>query len=331
MYYNDRRNLDYYYATTYTTQRPPANFYNHFACSFSRYTDNGYGGGRSIFYPGYGLGEVGSTKTGSMLQFSHFYGPLADGRNLGEAFRDWFDFITRDTVTIDELSWHYGMTLLGDPFLQPNRLVDATVMRIVAPRGTVDSGVMVTPQAWVRNLGVGPASLQLELRIGASYHTVGVVNDIPPGDSVLAEFAAWTPMLTGTFAVFCSTDLSDERYPRNDRKIDSVVVAGTAVQEPAPATRSEFGLWTLGANPFRGQVSFEVAADGLRLASLDICDAQGRALRRVPVPLNRAPGRQRLVWDGRDERGCPVPPGIYYCRLRSGDRTAMQKLVRLER
>ncbi len=118
-YYSNRDSIDRYYSYEYTTQDPPANFYNHFACSFDRYTSNGYGGGRSIFNQSYGLASIGSTKTGSMLDFDSFYQPLSEGKNLGEAFRDWFTYILQNGVTFNELCWHYGMTLLGDPFLKP--------------------------------------------------------------------------------------------------------------------------------------------------------------------------------------------------------------------
>lgn len=110
---------DYYYSTEYSSQNPPANFYNFFACSFSRYTDAGNGGATVIFNQDYGLGSIGTTKTGSMLEFYYFYEPLSQGKNLGQAFKDWFTYITDDGVTFMELCWHYGMTLLADPFLKP--------------------------------------------------------------------------------------------------------------------------------------------------------------------------------------------------------------------
>jgi hypothetical protein len=117
--YNSGSSYDYYNASEYTSQDPPANFYNHFCCSFGRYTTSGYGGGRSIFNQRYGLGSIASAKTGSMLEFTTFYQSLAQGKNLGQAFRDWFTSIAEYGVTFDELCWHYGMTLLGDPFLRP--------------------------------------------------------------------------------------------------------------------------------------------------------------------------------------------------------------------
>ncbi len=118
--YNGGANHDYYYGAEYTTQDPPSNFYNFFACSFCRFTESANcGGARAVFNQSYGLASMGSTKTGSMLEFGYFYQPLGDSSNLGEAFRDWFSHITYNGVTHDELCWHYGMTLLGDPFLKP--------------------------------------------------------------------------------------------------------------------------------------------------------------------------------------------------------------------
>lgn len=118
--YNSGSNHDNYYSYEYINQDPPTNFYNFFACSFSRYTTAGNcGGSRAIFNQNYGLGSIGSTKTGSMLDFYFFYRPLGQNKTLGEAFKDWFTHITNYGVTFDELCWHYGMVLLADPFLKP--------------------------------------------------------------------------------------------------------------------------------------------------------------------------------------------------------------------
>ncbi len=89
---------------------PVAIFYNLFACSNCRYVEKNYMGGWYIFSPTYGLGAIGSTKTGSMLYFGDFYTPLSQGKSLGESFKEWF-------AINGEVSrqWFYGMTLLGDP------------------------------------------------------------------------------------------------------------------------------------------------------------------------------------------------------------------------
>jgi hypothetical protein len=123
--YNSGVYYDTYYSTEYTTQDPPSNFYNFFACSFCRYTESGNcGGNRAIFNQTSGVGAIGSTKTGSMLDFQYFYRPLGRdegyGNTLGEAFKCWFDCIYDSVgMDFDRLCWHYGMTLLADPFLKP--------------------------------------------------------------------------------------------------------------------------------------------------------------------------------------------------------------------
>lgn len=119
--YNSGGSYDIYYASEYTSQDPPSNFYNFFACSFSRYTESGNcGGNRAIFNATSGVGSIGSTKTGSMLDFQYFYRPLSQGKNLGEAFKHWFSCIYDSVgMSFDRLCWHYGMTLSADPFLIP--------------------------------------------------------------------------------------------------------------------------------------------------------------------------------------------------------------------
>ncbi|MDI6833146.1 MAG: T9SS type A sorting domain-containing protein [Bacteroidales bacterium] len=118
-YYDNHNQIDYYYSTEYTDQDPNVNFYNFFACSFARYTTDGYGAGRALFNQDYSLAAVGSTKTGSMLDAVYFYSSLSQGKTLGEAYKDWFYTITSDGISFDELCWFYGMTLLGDPTLKP--------------------------------------------------------------------------------------------------------------------------------------------------------------------------------------------------------------------
>ena len=112
---------------------PRVFFYNLFACSNARYVENDYMGGYYIFAPTYGLAAMGTTKTGSMLSFDKFYGPLGEGKNLGEAYHEWFDYKAQDGFSLGEKQWHYGMTLLGDPTL--------TVVDTLAPVAGISSPV----------------------------------------------------------------------------------------------------------------------------------------------------------------------------------------------
>lgn len=97
---------------------PHAYFYNLFACSSSRFTQTNNLGVVYVFNPSPTcLASVGSSKTGSMLVFHNFYTPLAEGETLGEAFRLWFESLA--PYSADEIHWHYGMCIIGDPLIRP--------------------------------------------------------------------------------------------------------------------------------------------------------------------------------------------------------------------
>lgn len=115
--FNSGTSWDYVYVNDIITIDPAAYFYNLFACSNARYIEADYMGGWYIFVDSFGLGAVGSTKTGSMLTFEDFYDPLADGATLGDAFKHWFSQRASGGFADWEKAWFYGMTLLGDPAL----------------------------------------------------------------------------------------------------------------------------------------------------------------------------------------------------------------------
>lgn len=100
---------------------PNAFFYNLFACSNARFTEQDYMAGWYLFdkpdsSESNGMGVVGSTKTGSMLIFENFYGPMGKGKVLGDAYKDWWNALGPDH-DLGERQWYYGMALLGDPTL----------------------------------------------------------------------------------------------------------------------------------------------------------------------------------------------------------------------
>jgi hypothetical protein len=110
---------DWVYSQTVQDRDPPALFYNLFSCGPGRFTDSDYLAGAYIFNTTYGLITVASSKSGSMLNFQHFTGPLGEGKSVGVAFREWFD--AQAPFEQWEREWYYGMVLNGDPTLRPVR------------------------------------------------------------------------------------------------------------------------------------------------------------------------------------------------------------------
>ncbi|MEO0019318.1 MAG: C25 family cysteine peptidase [candidate division WOR-3 bacterium] len=119
MKYNHGQNWDWFYAESIPRIDPEACFYNLFACSNARFIERGYCGGRYVFQSTSGLGAIGSTKTGSMLEFQDFYYPLSNNYSLAQAFSSWFVQRAQGGFTAQERSWFYGMCLIGDGLLKP--------------------------------------------------------------------------------------------------------------------------------------------------------------------------------------------------------------------
>jgi hypothetical protein len=79
-------------------------------------------------------------------------------------------------------------------------------------------------------------------------------------------------------------------------------------------------------NPFRpfGPIRFTVPSSGSVL--LTVHDAAGR---RVSVVADQdfKPGQYTRTWDGRNDAGRLVSPGVYFVRICAGDLTASRPLI----
>ncbi len=64
-------------------------------------------------------------------------------------------------------------------------------------------------------------------------------------------------------------------------------------------------------NPFHEQLKIRLGAGRGRAFRIRILDRTGRLVRELDVPVQSGTGV--TVWDGRDETGSPVSPGVYFC------------------
>ena len=76
--------------------------------------------------------------------------------------------------------------------------------------------------------------------------------------------------------------------------------------------------------------SAEFAVRTPAAANLKIVDTAGRVVRRLADARTLAPGTERsLVWDGRDEQGREVAPGVYVAFLDAGSQVVSRRVVLL--
>lgn len=82
-------------------------------------------------------------------------------------------------------------------------------------------------------------------------------------------------------------------------------------------------------NPFgaRTAIAFELSAPAA--VTLRIHDLGGRVVRTLAAGELLAAGRQEQAWDGRDDAGAGVSPGVYLVRLQAGDRVATRRVALL--
>jgi hypothetical protein len=102
---------------------------------------------------------------------------------------------------------------------------------------------------------------------------------------------------------------------------------GTTAAGEVPATESVFGLARSGRHPWVGAGTVVVRLAARGEAELVVVDVMGRRVRTLWDGAEAAAGEHRVIWDGRDEAGRRVPSGIYWVRLRSGSRQAVERLV----
>jgi flagellar hook assembly protein FlgD len=82
-------------------------------------------------------------------------------------------------------------------------------------------------------------------------------------------------------------------------------------------------------NPFAARTTFQFGLARAGDARLDIFDAQGRHVRRLVRGVQSA-GSHVATWDGADDSGAPVPPGIYLCRLATSAERFERRMVRMK-
>ncbi len=79
-------------------------------------------------------------------------------------------------------------------------------------------------------------------------------------------------------------------------------------------------------NPFNAktEISFDVPAEAF--VTVDVLDVSGHTVKTLAKGTFAA-GRHTVVWDGTDEAGLPVGSGVYFCRMRAGDKVEVVRMT----
>lgn len=151
--------------------------------------------------------------------------------------------------------------MTGDQYTANDRAIanvfvqvrDVGCTQIVSPAGNIDSTGNLPVQAKVKNFGNTTENFYTHFRIGStSYKDSAMVNSLGPGDSTIVNFSNWTCGPRGTYSTACSTALTTDMQPSNNRLSGSfnLIVHDIASREIIqPGTQVDSG----------GQAEVEVA------------------------------------------------------------------------
>jgi hypothetical protein len=105
------------------------------------------------------------------------------------------------------------------------------------------------------------------------------------------------------------------------------IQVGGGIEQPEDnALPLAFALYRPCPNPSASGAQVRYALPRPARVELHVYDVTGAQVRRL-VDGTQSAGYQQAYWNGRDDRGRTVAPGIYYCRFEAGDYVATQKLV----
>jgi hypothetical protein len=112
-------------------------------------------------------------------------------------------------------------------------------------------------------------------------------------------------------------------------QLDDIVVAQaatTAVEGDAPLA---FALHASAPSPFRGSTTLRFDLPGASRVRLSVHDLQGRRVRELIPSVGYAAGRHTIGWNGDDDQGRHLPPGVYMQRLEADGRSVSRRVVLL--
>jgi hypothetical protein len=104
--------------------------------------------------------------------------------------------------------------------------------------------------------------------------------------------------------------------------------SGVESKEP-PASSGQTLRLTALPNPFKTRSLINLSLDLEEDFDLAVFALDGRRIRSL-LQGRCSPGARRVIWDGCDDRGFPVGPGLYFLRLRAHGGSLTNRLLKLK-
>jgi hypothetical protein len=107
------------------------------------------------------------------------------------------------------------------------------------------------------------------------------------------------------------------------------VVSSATSSVSDPSARTGMYVGQPFPNPFSSRASLDYEVEKPGMVELRVYDVAGRLVRTL-VNAPQDAGRHQAVWDGKDQAGGSVSPGLYFYQLRVGGLLGTRRAVRLD-
>jgi hypothetical protein len=159
------------------------------------------------------------------------------------------------------------------------------------------------------------------------------INFIESGDG--CSTVSTVPRLVTTDS--CRACRSYNIYRGGDDELCALAFPGNPVMSVDVADCTEFldvdpvqpvgvSLSAARPNPSRGRTTLWLALEAPTRVRARVCDVAGRTV-RVLADGSLPAGVRALQWDGRDQSGAVVSPGVYFCRVLAGPAAFKRTIV----
>ncbi len=149
------------------------------------------------------------------------------------------------------------------------------------------------------------------------------------GSSITAEFGLGSVSVVDSVQVrWPGGRLQTLVGPTNaDRKLTIREGESATGAEPGRNAPTVPRLLPCGPNPFSGSTMIRFVLPEAAPAWIQVYDPAGRLVRTLRSGAELSGGSHQVVWDARDDAGQPAGSGIYFVRLRVGDRSWTSRMV----
>ena len=109
---------------------------------------------------------------------------------------------------------------------------------------------------------------------------------------------------------------------------DAAVAIGVSVDMPGSGPAPMETRVTVAPNPCRAAAAIVVETATAGEQQVVVCDVQGRVVRHLDHGVT-APGTRRIEWDGKDDAGVRLAPGVYRVLVKTPGKTTGARVVLL--